>query len=92
MAHSLDDPLLAQHQTVVLVFLEDRGNEAERVLVLGDLQVEVGTEATAFLVDAVDLFQFPNVSPGTLPFPYLQDSLMLAAHRLGHQLRYAGSN
>ena len=92
MTHSLDDPLLAQHQTVVLVFLEDGGDEAEGVLVLGDLQVEVGTEATAFMVDAVDLLQFPNVSPGTLPLPYLQDPLVLAAHRSGHQLRHAGSN
>ena len=76
----------------MLVFLEDGGDEAEGVLVLGDLQVEVGTEATAFMVDAVDLLQFPNVSPGTLPLPYLQDPLVLAAHRSGHQLRHAGSN
>ena len=80
MANSIDDPLLAQHQAVVLVLLEDGGDDAEGVLVLEDLQVEVGTEATAFLVDAVDLLQFPYVSPGTLSPPPFQDLCVLAAH------------
>ena len=55
-------------------------------------QVEVGTKATAFLVDAVDLLQFPYISPGTLSPPPFQDLCVLAEHRLGHQRRHVASD